>query len=126
MAVVAILVQSVASVVVANFTDRFRRHIKVTVICLAILSTACYVWLTLIVLQVLPTQLWQLYLSTTLGSTFLFATQPLFFEYTNELTFPVPEGTVGGFLTFGYNLVRFQKSFLFACLKRFNVFLMFS
>ena len=32
---------------------------------------------------------------------------PLFMEYTNEMTYPVPEGIVGGFLTFFYNLVSY-------------------
>ena len=47
-------------------------------------------------------------------STFLFVTPyftgtfisgPIFFEFTVELVYPVPEGVVGGFLTCVYNAV---------------------
>ena len=44
-------------------------------------------------------------MATLLGSAFTFALTPLFFEYSVELLYPNPEGLVGGFLTFFYNLI---------------------
>ena len=55
---------------------------------------------------------WQLYTSATVGSAFAFCLAPLFFEYTAELAYPVPEGVVGGFLTCFNNLV----GMVFLCL----------
>ena len=49
--------------------------------------------------------MWQLYASTIAGSSFCFTLAPLFFEYTAELAYPVPEGLIGGFLTCGNNVV---------------------
>ena len=39
------------------------------------------------------------------GSAFTFSLAPLFFEYTVELTYPAPEGLVGGLLAGFYNLI---------------------
>ena len=98
-------VTAISTIVVARFTDRFRRHIKLTVMVLGGFATACFVWLTLIVLQTIPFQMWQLYVSVFVGVSALYTCMPLLLEYTNEMTYPVPEGIVGGFLTFGYNIV---------------------
>ena len=49
--------------------------------------------------------LWQLYASSVSGSSFAFTLAPLFFEYTAELAYPVPEGVVGGFLTCFNNVI---------------------
>jgi len=98
-------VTAVCGVIVAQFMDRFRRHIKLTCIIMGAVSTACFTWLMLIVLKVIPFEMWQLYVSTITGITTLYTCMPLFMEYTNEMTYPVPEGIVGGFLTFFYNLV---------------------
>ena len=116
--------------------DRFRRHIKLTCIIMGAVSTACFTWLMLIVLKVIPFEvdilgycklksrslvfgvftvidlilffkIWQLYVSTITGITTLYTCMPLFMEYTNEMTYPVHEGIVGGFLTFFYNLVSY-------------------
>ena len=53
----------------------------------------------------LPFSLWQLYVSSVSGASFAFTLAPLFFEYTAELAYPVPEGVVGGFLTCFNNLI---------------------
>mgnify|MGYP002044711626 FL=1 len=52
-----------------------------------------------------PFSLWQLYVSSVSGASFAFTLAPLFFEYTAELAYPVPEGVVGGFLTCFNNLI---------------------
>ena len=49
--------------------------------------------------------MWQLYVSSVSGASFAFTLAPLFFEYTAELAYPVPEGVVGGFLTCFNNLI---------------------
>ena len=52
-----------------------------------------------------PFSLWQLYVSSVSGASFAFTLAPLFFEYTAELAYPVPEGVVGGFLTCFNNVI---------------------
>ena len=44
-------------------------------------------------------------MASIVGSSFSFTLAPLFFEYTAELAYPVPEGVVGGFLTCFNNLI---------------------
>lgn len=46
-----------------------------------------------------------MYASTVLGTSFTFSLAPLFFEYTAELAYPVPEGLVGGYLTCFNNFI---------------------
>ena len=46
-----------------------------------------------------------MYASVTGGIVFSFCLAPLFFEFTAELAYPVPEGLVGGFLTCFNNFI---------------------
>ena len=39
----------------------------------------------------------------------LSSTRPLFFEFTSEISYPVPEGLIGGILNAGFNLVYYKK-----------------
>lgn len=95
------------AVAVAYFTDHIRKHIKITLMILLVLASCCFIWLTLLCDKIIPFRLWQLYVSTVCGVSFTFAQAPLFFEYTVELSYPAPEGLVGGFLTGFNNLVGF-------------------
>ena len=95
----------VVGVAVGQVTDRIRRHIKWTLILILLLATGSYIWLTLIVLKAIPFSLAQLYMSTISGGATITALMPLFFEYTVEMAYPVPEGIVGGLLTGGNNVV---------------------
>ena len=74
-------------------------------ILLLALEAIFFTWLTLICGQVIEFHYWQLYLTSVAGASFAFSLAPLFFEYTVELTYPIPEGLVGGFLTCFYNFV---------------------
>ena len=48
-----------------------------------------------------------------LASALTYSTGPIFFEFTVELVYPVPEEIVGGFLTTWYNSVGMIFLFLF-------------
>ena len=96
----------IIGIAVGQFTDHIRKHIKMTLIFILLLSTGAYVWLTLLILKVIPFDLVQLYASTICGSGCITAIMTLFFEYTVEMSYPVPEGIVGGLLTGGCNVVR--------------------
>ena len=99
----------VVGIAVGQFTDHIRKHIKWTLMFILLLSTGAYVWLTLIVLKAIPFSLVQLYISTICGGACITAIMTLFFEYTVEMAYPVPEGIVGGLLTGGNNVVSYQS-----------------
>jgi FLVCR family MFS transporter len=93
-------------IAVGKFVDCMRNvSIKLMLILILVLSTLGYIWLTLLILKVIPYSLTQLYISTICGTGFVTAIMTLFFEYTVEMSYPVPEGLVGGLLTTGNNVV---------------------
>ena len=93
-------------IAVGKFVDCMKNvSIKLLLILVLILSTLGYIWLTLLILKVIPYSLTQLYISTICGAGFVTAIMTLFFEYTVEMSYPVPEGIVGGLLTTGNNVV---------------------
>ena len=95
-----------------QFTDHIRRHIKMTLIILLLLSSVSYLLLTLLIVKVIPYNLIQLYMYTIVGAGLLTAISTLFFEYTVEMAYPVSEGIVGGLLTVGCNLVSTVSNIL--------------
>ena len=90
---------------VGRFIDVIRKQIKITLISILVFSTLAYIWLALIVLEVLEFSYIQLFISTIIGSGCITAIMTLFFEYTVEISYPVPEAMVGGLLTLGNNVV---------------------
>ena len=96
---------AVGSVIVAYATDHLKKHMKLTLITLLLIEAIFFTWMTLILAKAIPFYLWQLYVSSVVGSVCTFSLVPLFFEYTVELTYPTPEGLVGGFLACFYNFV---------------------
>ena len=53
----------------------------------------------------------QLFAATISSSCLTYSAGPIFFEFTAELVYPVPEGIVGGFLTTFYNGVGMVHDF---------------
>jgi len=49
----------------------------------------------------------QLCFTTVIASSFVFSLTPVMFEYTAELTYPIPENVTGGLLTTSYNFFGF-------------------
>ena len=94
---------------------------KITLVVLISLATAGFVWLTLICIRVAPFNLgtryfeWRwlqfifvsgtLYTAVILSSSISAACYPIFFEMCVEVTYPVHESIVGGFLTTFCNVV---------------------
>ena len=76
-------------------------------------AISCWVWMCLLCLRAIPFSLAQLYVSTVLASALTYSCGPIFFEFTVELVYPVPEGVVGGFLTCVYNTVGMIFLFVF-------------
>ncbi|CAL4065191.1 unnamed protein product [Meganyctiphanes norvegica] len=93
------------AMIAARLTDLLFGHIKKTILGLMIVATLSFTWFLLLMNGVLPFDKVQMYISVIMGASFNYAVSPLFFELAVELAYPVPEGVVGGFLTFGYNVV---------------------
>ena len=110
--VATIAASVVIGLLIGKFIDYQRKHIKWILICVSFLSTTAYLWLTLLVLKVVPYSLTQLYISTICGTGFVTAIMTLFFEYTVEMSYPISEGIVGGLLTTGNNLVSLLAQYL--------------
>ena len=53
----------------------------------------------------------QLFAATISSSCLTYSAGPIFFEFTAELVYPVPEGIVGGFLTTFYNGVGMVRDY---------------
>ena len=64
-----------------------------------------FLWLFCIVLEIIQYNQTHLWISTIGGMIILSSTRPLFFEYTAEISYPVPEELVGGILNAGFNVV---------------------
>ena len=86
---------------------------KCVLVLIMVSGVMCWIWLGLICLRVIPFTMAGLYCSTILASGLTYSSGPLFFEFTVELVYPVPEGVVGGFLTVVYNSVGMIFLFLF-------------
>ena len=86
---------------------------KRTLIFIMVCGIICWMWLGLICLRGIPFDMISLYCATILASGITYSSGPIFFEFTVELVYPVPEGVVGGFLTVVYNTTGMIFLFLF-------------
>ena len=131
----AIIGNSVATILVSRIVDSLRGKMKLAILILMVSGILCWIWLGLLCLRVIPFSVSkyfsfsafailvrvfnlfqsavQLYLSTILASAITYSAGPIFFEFTVELVYPVPEGIVGAFLTTIYNSVGMIFLFLF-------------
>ena len=86
---------------------------KATLCIIMVAGCACWIWMCLLCLRVIPFSIGQLYASTILASSLTYSASPIFFEFCVEIVYPVPEGIVGGFLTCVYNTFGMIFLFLF-------------
>jgi len=110
---IAIVANSVCTILVSAIVDRLKGRMKRALMVVMTLGILCWIWMCLLCLGVIPFSLPQLYASTVLASALTYSSGPIFFEFTVELVYPVPEGIVGGFLTCVYNTVGMIFLFLF-------------
>jgi len=110
---IAIVGNSVTTILVSAIVDRLRGKMKRALVVIMTLGVLCWIWMCLLCLRIIPFSLAQLYASTVLASALTYSSGPIFFEFTVELVYPVPEGIVGGFLTCVYNTVGMIFLFLF-------------
>lgn len=103
----------VTSILVSRIVDSLKGKMKLTLFIIMTCGVACWIWLGLLCLGIIPFTLAQLYISTILASSLTYSSGPIFFEFCVEIVYPVPEGIVGGFLTCIYNTFGMIFLFLF-------------
>ena len=91
----------------------YQGKMKRTLLIIMVCGISCWIWLGLICLEAIPFNIGSLYCATILASGITYSSGPIFFEFTVELVYPVPEGVVGGFLTVVYNTTGMIFLFLF-------------
>ncbi|XP_046357517.2 solute carrier family 49 member 4 homolog [Haliotis rufescens] len=95
------------SLIVARFADKFSRHFKLLIFILYLLGAGNVACFALVCVGVLPSSLVVLYVTFISATTILFCAEPLIYELTCELTFPIGEGTTNSILTLVNNIFGF-------------------
>ena len=115
MGLAAVLAQCIMSMIFGYITDHLKHKMKATILVLLVVSTASFIWLTIMCLPNSPLDhsKVKLYLAIIIATSAAYSCCPLFFEMTVELAYPVNEGTVAGFLTAMNNFVAMVFLFLF-------------
>jgi len=98
-------------IVVGKLGDTiFKGRFRLLLVLIYLGACASYIVLTLCLPSVIsnrtliPSSMWLVYLACCGGGLFLTAATPLFYELGAELTYPVPEGTSAGLITFVNNV----------------------
>lgn len=84
---------NLGGVLIGRVLDRFRHHKSILG---ALLSLCCLflVYFALLIMQVIPPSVIQIFVAATAVGLFLNTAVPIFFELSIEATYPVPEATV--------------------------------
>ena len=97
-------VSIIPALLIPMVMDKIRKQFKVALIAVLTVSTGCYIWLTLIIVKVIPFNWIQLYVSTIIAGSSLSVLMPLYFEYAAEISYPVSEGVIGSLLSTMFNV----------------------
>ncbi|XP_046561282.1 solute carrier family 49 member 4-like [Haliotis rubra] len=95
---------AITVITTARFADHFQRRLKTFIFLLMILTTASYLWLVLLILEILPESKGSMYASYILTCVSSGSLSPLFYELVCETTYPVAEGITNVSLTSMNNL----------------------
>ncbi|RUS90075.1 hypothetical protein EGW08_002188, partial [Elysia chlorotica] len=94
-----------ASVLVGRFADRFLRHMKLFILVMYTLATACFIVFSLELFgPMLPHSEGLLYASVICGGTLLLGATPLMFELGCEIGYPASESAANGMFALFNNL----------------------
>ena len=88
----------IAGMIAGRVADKFPGRLARIIAIMYGIATLCMVWFTLICFRVIPYSIVQVYVSASLVGFCMYATYPLFFEFSIETTFPIPEACTSAFL----------------------------
>ncbi|XP_067649129.1 solute carrier family 49 member 4 homolog [Haliotis asinina] len=95
---------AITVITTARFADHFQRRLKTFIFLLMILTTVSYLWLVLLILEILPESKGSMYASYILTCVSSGSLSPLFYELVCETSYPVAEGITNVSLTSINNL----------------------
>lgn len=85
--------------------DIFQGHLKAAISVLLIISSMMFLWIILLDSKVLVFHKHELYAAVILGIATNWSTSALFLELASEISFPISEAIVGGYMIFLSNIV---------------------
>ncbi|KAL7636258.1 UNVERIFIED_CONTAM: hypothetical protein RMT77_013016 [Armadillidium vulgare] len=112
-AITAALLSGLTSFLVARMTDILYGYLKITIICLLLISSLFFLWYILLLQEVIEPTLIQVYIAIGGGYAFQFASVPLLIELGVELAYPCLEAVVGASYTASFNLLALLFLLLF-------------
>ncbi|XP_076068154.1 solute carrier family 49 member 4-like [Oratosquilla oratoria] len=105
LAITALLVSGLATLVSARYADRCYGSIKRFLLLLLLMGVCTYFWFTLLAMRVTYGHTVEVYLCVTICLSLTLAAVPLFFELSVETCYPASEMAVACFLTTFENLM---------------------
>ena len=109
----AVVGQVILTTAVGFLMDKLKHKMRATLMVLISLASIGFIWLMLICLKVVNHSEEFIYFAVIGSASVSASCYPIFFEMTVEITYPVHESIVGGFLTGFYNLVAIVFLLLF-------------
>ncbi|KAH0560457.1 solute carrier family 49 member 4 homolog [Cotesia glomerata] len=100
-----IVLSSILCLVVSRMTDIFQGHLKLAISSLLVISSVMFFWIILLDSKVLPFNRYELYAAVVLGISTNWSTSALYLELASEISFPISEAIVGGYMIFMSNIV---------------------
>ncbi|CAD6233923.1 GSCOCG00007400001-RA-CDS, partial [Cotesia congregata] len=100
-----IVLSSILCLVVSRMTDIFQGHLKLAISGLLVISSVMFFWIILLDSKILPFNRYELYAAVVLGISTNWSTSALYLELASEISFPISEAIVGGFMIFMSNVV---------------------
>ncbi|XP_074093837.1 solute carrier family 49 member 4 homolog [Cotesia typhae] len=100
-----IVLSSILCLVVSRMTDIFQGHLKLAISGLLVISSVMFLWIILLDCKVLPFNRYELYAAVVLGISTNWSTSALYLELASEISFPISEAIVGGYMIFMSNIV---------------------
>ncbi|BFZ22592.1 hypothetical protein BsWGS_25631 [Bradybaena similaris] len=104
----------IAPLFVMRFADAFARRMKVFILIIYVLGSACFLALPLMLIDIIPYSRALLYTTIVGGTTLINVAVPMIFEVACELAYPCSEGAANGILTFLNNFVGLAYLAVFA------------
>lgn len=96
--IAAVFGTCIFSLVIATVADRWSRYIKAILLSLYVGGAVMFLWFALVVQGLVVSNLGSLYVSFVVGTIFMNASLPLFYELACDSCYPTPETLANGIL----------------------------
>ncbi|XP_057331206.1 solute carrier family 49 member 4 homolog [Microplitis mediator] len=100
-----VVLSSILCLVTSRIMDIVQGHLKTAISILLIISSMMFLWIILLDCKVLVFHKHKLYAAVILGIATNWSTSALYLELASEISFPISEAIVGGYMIFLSNIV---------------------